>query len=281
MSRTAATVVQAVARRNASVAHYQRQRRAATKIATAARGRAARRHVESYRRAANAAARALQAAHRRWLRRRHAAARVIQAGARRRLLPRLVRRKRLMEEKAIDALFMNVTPRRMKLAPKPPTQKRTTPHRAGRSAPGDRTGGAQPRPRSQPAHRSSGGKVEAVDTVAKPPRSGVPLHRRGTLTQAGVPTPSASSRRGGGVTAATGTADDGLARPASLPTHHGGTEPYESPRSHIRTTDPSMGWDTYVARRGGPSDGLRLPPLPTPVLSSVLRPRRAFAASYW
>ena len=272
-SRTAATAMQAVARRNACVAHYQRQRWAATKIATAARGKAARTRVEKYRRAANAAARVLQAAQRQWLRRRQTAARVLQAGARRRLLPRLIKRKRLINEKAIDDFFMSV-----KLTPRPPEQKRTTARRTGRSATGERTGGTQPRSRSLPAHRSSSPKVGPVDTVAKSPRSSVPLHQKGTLTRAGVPP---RHRMGGGATTAADAAVDGQTRPASLPTHRGGPELHENPRSHIRTTDPSMGWDTYVARRVGPSDGLQLPPLPKPVLSSVLRPRRAFADSYW
>ena len=318
-SRSAATVVQAVARRNTCAAQYQRRRWASTRLATAARGKAARTHVENYRRAANAAARALQAAQRRRLRRRESAARVIQAEARRRLLPRLIRRKRLMNERAIDDFFMNV-----KLSPRPPQQKRTTARRTGRSAPGERAsapiqtappttrkaafcsqcgtpvtpgarfcascghklnaegnseraGGA--RSRSLPAHRGSGGKVRPVDTVDKVPKSlGLPLHQKGTLTRAGVPP---SYRMRGGVATAADAAGDAQTRPASLPTDRGGPELHESPRSHIRTKDPSMGWDTYVARRGGPSDGLQLPPLPTPVLGSVLRPRRAFAGTYW
>ena len=192
-----------------------------------------------------------------------------------------------MNERAIDDFFMTV-----KLSPRPPPQqKRATARRTGRSAPVERAGGA--RSRSLPAHRGSGGKVGPVDTVAKVPRSSLPLHQKGTLTRAGVPP---SYRMGGGVTTAADAAGDGqTSRPASLPTNRGGPELHssgysrslqlrpwdESPRSHIRTTDPSMGWDTYVARRVGPSDGLQLPPLPTAALGSVLRPRRAFSESYW
>ena len=42
------------------------------------------------------------------------------------------------------------------------------------------------------------------------------------------------------------------------------SSPLSSPRAHVRAKDPNNGWHTYVARRGGPAEGARLPPLQRP-----------------
>ena len=52
-----------------------------------------------------------------------------------------------------------------------------------------------------------------------------------------------------------------------------------SPRPYIRTRDPSSGMDTFVARRPGAAELLRLPALPKPAIQqSLLRPLRSRAA---
>ena len=291
-SRLAATALQAAARRKACASRYKIQRAAALAIAALARGRAARRLVATYRRAL----RLMHMAVRRWLRHREWAAAVLQKAAEpwlRELMRVRAAKQKILNTRAIDDMLTTIS-----LTPRPPQYKKTATRRgntrwqatAARSPVGDAALVASGLPPRVPAGATVkallskapgprrwageglGFDQDALQHVAVLPRGHVPAYQKGTLTMTAVP-PS-DSPPGVSTVEAWRTPP----RQKSMPANHGDNLiVLTSPRSHIRTADLSNGWDTYVARRSGPLDGLQLPPL----LKPVVRPRRACENSYF